>query len=272
VRKFRNTLYRCNRASPPLRKIWLPIFAGKLEFRDCAVTVVDKGSVLGEDGLIGSDVFQDFMIDLDFPAKKLRLGSLPKRPNDGDGLESSLSSTGATGPLDVKSGDTVVASSANATPRYTSIEKRSLLAQFSFAFVPAFCFGHLLLIETEVGDSIGKRLFAIDTGVARNLFSVSTAWEIARVQENSHVTIRGLSGSVNKVYDAKKTALYFGHVQQYAEKETALNLDKMSDEIGTEVSGVLGVSNLRNLDVTIDYREGLVGFDFSTDPAASVHP
>src|SRR5580692_12470845 len=32
VRKFRNTLYRCNRASPPLCKIWLPIFAGKLDF------------------------------------------------------------------------------------------------------------------------------------------------------------------------------------------------------------------------------------------------
>jgi predicted aspartyl protease len=58
---------------------------GKLEFRDCVVTVVDKRSVLGEDGLIGSDVFQDFIIDLDFPDKKLRLGSLPKRPDDGNG-------------------------------------------------------------------------------------------------------------------------------------------------------------------------------------------
>jgi len=115
-------------------------------------------------------------------------------------------------------------------------------------------------------------LFAIDTGAARNLFSVSTAREVAKVQENSRLAIKGLSGSVNKVYDAKKTALSFGHVQQYADKETALSLDRMSDEIGTEVSGVLGVSNLRTLDMTIDYRDGLVGFDFSTDPAASVHP
>jgi hypothetical protein len=83
----------------------------------------------------------------------------------------------------------------------------------------------LLLIETEVGDSIGKRLFAIDTGAARNLFSVSIAREVAKVQENSRLAIKGLNGSVNKVYDAKKTALYFGHVQQYADKETALNLD-----------------------------------------------
>jgi hypothetical protein len=40
----------------------------------------------------------------------------------------------------------------------------------------------------------------------------------------------------------------------------------MSNEIGTEVSGVLGVLNLRTLDVTIDYRDGLVSFDFKTTP------
>jgi len=55
---------------------------GALEFRECKVTVVDKGSVLGEDGLIGADVFQDFLIDLGFPNKKLRLESLPKRQDD----------------------------------------------------------------------------------------------------------------------------------------------------------------------------------------------
>jgi TonB family protein len=237
---------------------------GGLEFHDCNVTVVDKGSILGEDGLIGSDVFQDFMIDLDFPAKKLRLGRLPKLQDDDYDPEGHRISAGVAGPVDV-------AASANGMLRYNSVAKRPL-AQFSFAFVPAFRFGHLLLIETEVGDSIGKRLFAIDTGAARNLFSVSTAQEIAKVQENSRLAIKGLSGSVNKVYDAEKTALHFGHVQQYADKETALSLAAMSDEIGTEVSGVLGVLNLRYLDVIIDYSDGLVGFDFSTDPAASVHP
>jgi len=221
--------------------------------------------------LIGTDVFQDFLIDLDFPNRKLRLETLPKLKDDDYDPEGHRISAGVAGPVDGKSGTTVVAASANGMLRYNSVAKRPL-AQFSFAFVPAFRFGHLLLIETEVGDSLGQRLFAIDTGAARNLFSVSTAQEIAKVQENSRLVIKGLSGSVNKVYDAEKTALHFGHVQQYADTETALNLEAMSDEIGTEVSGVLGVLNLRYLDVTIDYRDGLVGFDFSTDPAASVHP
>jgi len=39
----------------------------------------------------------------------------------------------------------------------------------------------------------------------------------------------------------------------------------MSDTIGTEVSGVLGAFNLRTLVVTIDYRDGFVGFDFNPD-------
>ena len=59
--------------------------------------------------------------------------------------------------------------------------------------------------------------------------------------------------------------MYFANVQQYAERETALNLEGMSDTIGTEVSGVLGAFNLRTLVVTIDYRDGFVGFDFNPD-------
>ena len=38
----------------------------------------------------------------------------------------------------------------------------------------------------------------------------------------------------------------------------------MSDRTGTEVSGVLGFTTLRLLDVKIDYRDGLV--DFVYDP------
>lgn len=77
--------------------------------------------------------------------------------------------------------------------------------------------------------------------------------------------IKGLSGSVRKVYDAEKTALYFANVQEYADRETALNLESMSDAIGTEVSGVLGAFDLKFLVVTIDYRDGFVGFDFNPD-------
>jgi TonB family protein len=220
------------------------IKVGVLEFRDCPVTVIDKRSVLGEDGLIGTDVFEQFLIDLDFPNNKLRLGKLP-RLTDKDPGEASTADT--------------------AGPTYTTLAKRFRPADFSFSFVPVYRFGHLLLIPTEVGELPDQRLFAIDTGAPRNIFSVSTARDFTKVNENARVAIKGLSGSVKRVYDAEKTALHFANVQQYADTETALNLEAMSDEVGTEVSGVLGVLNLRTLDVVLDYRDGFVAFDFTPE-------
>ena len=49
---------------------------GELEFRDCEVRVLDRRSVVGEDGLIGSDVFSSFLVDLDFPVERVRLTQL----------------------------------------------------------------------------------------------------------------------------------------------------------------------------------------------------
>jgi predicted aspartyl protease len=56
------------------------IRVGGLEFQDCPVEVIDRRSVLDEDGLIGSDVFEKFLVELDFAHQKLRLSELPKRP------------------------------------------------------------------------------------------------------------------------------------------------------------------------------------------------
>jgi predicted aspartyl protease len=215
---------------------------GALEFRDCPVVIVDKRSVLGEDGFIGADVFQEFLIDLDFPSKKLRLGKLPNIQGEDSGT------------------------AVDTVPTYSSVANRIVPASFSFSFSRVFRFGHMLLIPTEVGDPPTTRLFLIDTGSPRNMFSVNAAREITKVHGNSRVELRGLSGSVNKVYGAEKTGLYFGHVQQYAENQIALDLESMSESIGTEVSGVLGVFDFRTLDVRIDYRDDLVDFDFKTSP------
>src|SRR5262249_57908332 len=55
---------------------------GGLEFQDCYVRVMDKRSVVDEDGLIGSDFFARFLVDIDFQRQKLRLSQLPARPNE----------------------------------------------------------------------------------------------------------------------------------------------------------------------------------------------
>ena len=61
------------------------ITIGDLEFRDCFVHVL-PGPALETDGLIGTDVFEKFLITLDFPARKLRLDPLPKANAVEDGV------------------------------------------------------------------------------------------------------------------------------------------------------------------------------------------
>jgi hypothetical protein len=124
---------------------------------------------------------------------------------------------------------------AATAPPYTSLTKRWVPGEF-LSFTRMFRFGHDLLIPTEVGDIQETRLFLIDTGGPRNLLSVNVAREIRKVHLNSRMTLYGLSGSVNKVYGAEKTELHFDHVRQYAENQTAIDLEHLSDRIETEIS------------------------------------
>ncbi|MGA9353399.1 MAG: tetratricopeptide repeat protein, partial [Terriglobales bacterium] len=55
---------------------------GGLEFQNCPIEVIEGRSVADEDGLVGTDVFDDFLVDLDFPDEKLKLSELPKRPGE----------------------------------------------------------------------------------------------------------------------------------------------------------------------------------------------
>ena len=53
---------------------------GGLEFKNCLVEVSDRRNVVGNDGLIGMNVFSHFVVTLDFPWRKLTLGPLPPYP------------------------------------------------------------------------------------------------------------------------------------------------------------------------------------------------
>jgi hypothetical protein len=46
---------------------------GNLEFQNCPIDVMESRSVVDESGLIGADMFEDFLVDIDFPDEKLKL-------------------------------------------------------------------------------------------------------------------------------------------------------------------------------------------------------
>lgn len=72
--------------------------------------------------------------------------------------------------------------------------------------------------------------------------------------------IKLLKAPVNKVYIANKAVLVFGHVRQENQEMIGFDTTSISESAGTEVSGFLGFSTLRLLDIKIDYRDALVDF------------
>jgi Tfp pilus assembly protein PilF len=56
---------------------------GELEFHDCFVHVTPQ-PIPETDGIIGTDIFQNFLVSLDFPGHKLRLEPLPPLAGSGD--------------------------------------------------------------------------------------------------------------------------------------------------------------------------------------------
>ena len=67
------------------------------------------------------------------------------------------------------------------------------------------------------------------------------------------------------VFVAKDVSLAFAHFRQN-KSLVAFDLTNVSNAAGTEVSGTLGFGMLFQLDLKIDYRDGLVYFGY--DPPA----
>lgn len=128
------------------------------------------------------------------------------------------------------------------------------------SYTTVFHIGHELLVPTVIGNA-PQKLFLLDTGSLVNFISPAAASEITKVHGNSDVIVKGISGSVDKVYSANKAVLQFGHVRQENQDMTSIDMKAMSDGAGTEISGILGFITLRMLDIKIDYRDALVNFE-----------
>lgn len=66
-----------------------------------------------------------------------------------------------------------------------------------------------------------------------------------------------------------KAILRFGRLHLPNLDTVTLDLPKVSRQTGTELSGFLGFAMLRLLETKLDYRDGLVGFEY--DPKRTRH-
>ncbi len=83
----------------------------------------------------------------------------------------------------------------------------------------------------------------------------------ATVSTENRIRIHGLNGEVKEVYRAKAT-LRFGHLRQPNLDIVTLDLSTVSRQTGTEVSGFLGFAMLQQVEVELDYRDGIVNFKY----------
>jgi predicted aspartyl protease len=196
---------------------------GDVAFRDALISVADQSLSGLQDGLIGSNVLGEFLITLDFGARKLRLDPLP----------------------DYHPG--------------AEFEDRTVSPEMQNA-TRVFRFGHLLLVPARVGNAT-NRLFVLDTGAANTMISYELASEVSKINRDHKLTLRGLNGRVGDVYQTGNLVLEFAGFQQRNLGMTAFDTWELSHRLGTEISGFLGLPVLDLFTLTIDYRDGLVKFE-----------
>ncbi|MFZ0661971.1 MAG: aspartyl protease family protein [Acidobacteriaceae bacterium] len=231
---------------------------GKLEFRNCLVEVSDRRDITGIDGLIGTNVFSQFLVTLDFPSLKLTLAPLPAYPEANPGTSPGTSpgaNSAAAAPekLDTAGG---AGSAENVEPhdRYIAPEMKD--------WMQVYRRGHSLIIP---GLMNGKKLglFVIDTGANASVIAPEAAAAVSKIHNNNGADILGVAGQVKKVYYASDFAVRFGNLEQKSARITVFDLSRPSESLGTEISGLLGEDTLSVLVVRIDYRDGLMKLEYS---------
>ncbi len=199
---------------------------GSLKYKTCALQALEgKGRVGGqEDGLIGADFFAAYLIHIDFQKKLLHLTPLPQRPPNPQGYDRVI------GPDEA-------------------------------GFTPVFRFGHGLFVLTTVnGKSSG--LFLLDTGAGLSNIDSTFARLSTKIHGNDFMHVKGISGSVKDVFEADKAELQFAHFRQSNLGLVAFNLNNAPEHQEFRMAGILGIPVLSMFRLTIDYRNGLVNFDY----------
>lgn len=246
---------------------------GELEFQNCVVQVVDSRDVVGREGLIGMDVFSQFLVTLDYPMYKLALGPLPARPGEVASAPQSLDMYGVDEEdfdLSAMSGQNKTSEAGSASPenpapsssvadahgphdRYVAPEMKG--------YTKVYRSGHDLILPAVINKSKFK-LFILDTGAWSTSVSPEAASEVTKMYRDRDVVIRGISGKVNEVYTTNNITFRFANVTQKTFGLKAFDMSRLSEDAGMEISGFIGATTLEQLTLHIDYRDGLVKFDY----------
>ncbi len=248
---------------------------GDLEFQNCAVQVIDGRYMPGDsDGLIGMDVFSQFLVTLDYPMRKLSLGPLPLRPGEDAASTGKLNTENDDEEGDNQTTEKPAQPGTTAPPANATSDKTSrgpydrYIAPQMTDYTKVYREGHQLILPAALNASKIK-LFILDTGAWMTTISPQAAREVTKVYGDSSLRVEGLNGEVTKTYLADKIVFRFANLSQEVQGVVAFDTSKISKDDGMEISGLLGATTLDQLTIHIDYRDGLVKFDY--DPKHGYH-
>ena len=233
---------------------------GEMEFSNCPLYIVERFPP-AVDGIIGTDVFANFLIELDFPTSTLQLRQLPLRPGETPSKAALSSAGSAGGESEGKSSEGKSSEGAAQTRPGSQYHDRDIAPEMH-SYVQAFRLGHYLLIPTTIDEHVQK-LFVLDTGSFDNTISTAAAQEVTKIHRAPRIEVKGMNRSVKKVYVADRVTLDFGHLRQTVPNMVAIDMTGTSRAAGTEVSGTLGMVMLRLLKVRLDYRDALADFQYA---------
>ena len=230
---------------------------GQFEFRNCVIHVVEGRHVMDSDGLIGSDVFRDYLVEINYPERTLKLSPFGEGSGESQ-VTPALNSLGYGSDIDILGSERRMQELA--VQGNSSAERKR--------WVRFFRLKHLLLIPTRVNGHSPK-LFLVDSGATATMLSTQFAREVTVLKSEKDLRLEGVSGGVKDVYRAKKVLLEFANLRQEDEQAIAFDLSPISQYAGTEISGIVGISVLKSLRLKIDYQHGLMEFVDDAKQAAA---
>jgi hypothetical protein len=211
---------------------------GGLEFKDCEVNVIDGRSPNDDGpGFIGMDVFSQFMVTVDFPMRKLAVGSLPARP-------------GAPAPT-----AQLVTIAADFDPVAGTPEDRTIAPELK-DYTQFYRVGHDPLLPTAL-SATDIKLFVPDDATPFTNITEDAATAVTKVHEDQRQEY-----GPQKVFVADEVSFNFAHVGQKLNGVSIADTSMASKMDGTEISGFLGSNMLTQFTLHIDYRDGLLKADY----------
>jgi len=209
-------------------KAWIDkINIGGLEFHNCVVTVSSKNNVVDDAGLIGPNVFDKFLVTLDFHEQRMLLAPLPKNPSG-------------------------ISEDDKWQDRYIAPEMQG--------FTKFYRFGHDMVVPVVVNDKTTGN-FILDTGSEFTAMSTKLAAQVTKATADDDYRIHGVSGKVEQVLTGQKAILQFAKMRIESHDLPVFSFDNNNASEGTEIAGLIGIKVLVQMKMTIDYRDGLVNLE-----------